>query len=132
MIKVKVLLQQLWTIKINWDDVIPAVIQHIGEKWKKELPTLNEHHIPRCYFPTNVDTGSIELHEFSNASEVAYGGVVYLRAIDSIRQRGSPIASDGKTKVAPIKPLSLPRLELCGAVIVSKLLLHCSQVLDIP
>ena len=68
-IKVKVLLQQLWVFKINWGDVIPAAIQHIWEKWEKELPTLNEHHIPRYYFPTNVDSGSIELHKFSNASK---------------------------------------------------------------
>ena len=37
-----------------------------------------------------------------------------------------------KTKVAPIKPLSFPRLDLCGAVIVSRLLRHCSEVLGIP
>ena len=130
-IKVKVLLQQLWTSKIDWDDVIPAAIQHIWEKWERELPALNEHLISRCYFPTNVDIGSIELHGFSDASEVAYGGVVYLRAIDSSQGVHVSLVM-AKTKVAPIKPLSLPRLELCGAVIVSRLLRHCSEVLGIP
>ena len=77
-IKVKVLLQQLWMLKIDWDDVIPAAIQHTWEKWERELPTLNEHHISRSYFPTNVRMDSIELHGFSDTSKVAYGGVVYL------------------------------------------------------
>ena len=68
----------------------------------------------------SVDVGSIELHGFSDASEVAYGGVVYLTAIDS-RKGVHLLLVMAKTKVAAIKPLSLPRLELCGAVIVSVL-----------
>ena len=60
-----------------------------------------------------------------------YGGVAYLRFknLDNIVRKALVIA---KTKVAPIKVLSMPRLDLCGAVIVSKLLDYCRQVLEIP
>lgn len=74
---------------------------------------------------------SIQLHGFSDASESAYVAVVYLRLTDT---RGgvhiSLVAS--KTKVALIKRLSIPRLELCGAYILSKLLEYVRQALSIP
>ena len=73
----------------------------------------------------------MQLHGFCDASESAYAGVVYLRAVD---QDGFVHISliMAKTKVAPIKRLTMPRLELCGAVIVVKLLNHTARILDIP
>ena len=80
--------------------------------------------------PNGVNTTSRELHGFCDDSELAYGGVVYLRFKDpeDIVLVALVIA---KTKVAQIKNLNMPRLELCGAVIVSRLL-DCRQVLEIP
>ena len=73
------------------------------------------------------------MHGFSDASEFAYGGVVYLRAInpDNAVHVSLVVA---KTKVAPIKSLTMPWLELCGTVYVftAKPLSHCRKVLDVP
>jgi len=74
---------------------------------------------------------SIQLHGFSDASEEAYAGVVYLRLESSDgRVHTTPVVS--KTKVAPIKRLSIPRLELCGAQVLVKLLCHVKKTLDKP
>ena len=69
--------------------------------------------------------------DLANPSEVAYARVVYLRAVD---HNGSVYVSlvMAITKVAPIKRLTIPRLELCEAVIVTKLLSHAAKILNIP
>ena len=74
---------------------------------------------------------TLQLHGFSDASEVAYAGVVYLRIMgrkDSV----STSLCIAKTKVAPIKCITVPHLELCGAVLVARLLHRVAEVLQIP
>lgn len=66
--------------------------------------------IPRCYHPKNVHVVSVQLHGFSDASEVAYDAVAYVRVVDSSDQVHVTLVMV-KTKVAPIKRLSIPRLE---------------------
>ena len=73
----------------------------------------------------------MEIHGFSDASEAAYAAVVYLRITDeSGNVRASLVMS--KTKVAPIKRLTIPRLELCGAQLLAQLIQHVRQVFAIP
>ena len=101
------------------------------ERWCVELPVLCDHLIPQTYFPREVEGSSMQLHGFCDAIESAYAGVIYLRAVD---QDGLVHVSliIAKTKVAPTKCLAMPRLELCGAVIVAKLLNHIAKILNIP
>ena len=130
-IKAKILLQILWLEKIGWDDLVPDAVLQEWSRWRRELPLLSAHHIPRCYYPKEVAITSTQLHGFSDASEKAYSGVVYLRMEDSTGAvHTSLIAS--KTRVAPIKRLTIPRLELNGALILARLLSHCKDVLDLP
>ena len=82
-IKLKVLLQHLWLCKRGWDDLVPSSIVKVWERWREEYPVLHEHLVPRCYFPSSRDITSLQLHGFGDASEVAYGGVIYLRAMDT-------------------------------------------------
>ena len=81
-------------------------------------------------FPGN-HINYIQLHGFSDASEVAYAGVVYFRLVDSKHEVHTSLIMS-KTKVAPIKRLSIPRLELCGAVVLAKLLQHVQRIFNIP
>ena len=130
-IKMKILLQNVWERKIGWDDEVPSALLEIWLRWRKELGYLSEKLIPRCYFSRDFCVISTELHGFCDASELAYAAVAYLRFTDSTgRIQLSLIAS--KTKVAPLKRLSIPRLELCGALLLFQLLHHLGQVFGIP
>ena len=129
-IKAKILLQRVWEARIGWDNLLPESIHQDWMTWRSELPLLTEKHIPRCYHPKNVEIANIELHGFSDASEDAYAGAVYIRVLD---QNGTVHTSlvIAKTKVAPIKRLTIPRLELCGAKLLSQLLRHAQKALSI-
>ena len=129
-IKIKILLQRVWELKVDWDDPIPPEIETIWQQWRMELLLLSDKHIPRCYFPKESVVKSVQLHGFSDASEEAYAGVIYLRMVDSLRVYTSLVAS--KTKVAPIKCLTVPRLELCGARLLAQLLHHIQGVFQLP
>ena len=130
-IKVKILLQRVWESKIDWDDTVPQSIADEWLLWRSQLKSLARKHIPRCYFPKDVHVVSTQLHGFSDASESAYAGVVYLRMVDRDGDvHVSLVAS--KTKVAPLKRLTIPRLELCGAQLLTKLLEHVRLTLEIP
>ena len=67
--------------------------------------------MPRCYFPKH---DNIKLHGFCGASEQAYAGVVYLRMIETKGDIHISLVL-AKTRVASIKRLSIPHLELCGS-----------------
>ena len=86
--------------------------------------------LPRCYY-SQQECVSVELHGFADASTLAYAAVVYVRAVYGDGTVSSEIVV-AKTKVAPLKTVSVPRLELCGAVLLSELLVAVSTALDIP
>ena len=71
------------------------------------------------------------MHCFSDASEKAYAGAVYIRIQCPSGEIHTHLLT-GKTKVAPIKSISLPRLELCGAVLASELLKVVRKEIEIP
>ena len=130
-IKMKILLQRLWEIKLDWDDPVPNDVQEVWSQWRMELPSLSTIHIPRCYSPNGFYVTSMQLHGFSDASEEAYAGVVYLRLVDSKGNTHTSLVIS-KTRVSPIKHLSIPRLELCEAKVLTKLLCHAKKTLNIP
>ena len=130
-IKTKILLQQLWEMKIDWDDDVPTCIRDVWLQWRNELELLSNRHIPRCYYPKEARVVSMQLHGFSDASEQAYAGVVYIRSMDAEDKVHISLVTS-KTKVAPIKRLTIPRLELCGAHLLAQLLHHVKEVLCIP
>ena len=77
----KLLLQELWSLQLYWDDSLPDKLQHKWKSWATDLPCLAEHSIPRHM---GSPTGKVlhkSLHGFSDASSKAYGGVMYLRIV---------------------------------------------------
>ena len=130
-IKVKILFQRLWELKMDWDDPVPMEIQLPWSQWRSELPILSTRLIPRCYFPHDVSIEGTQLHGFSDASENAYSAVTYFRFEDTSGNIHISLITS-KTKVAPIKRLTIPRLELCGAYLLADLLSHVKEVFHIP
>ena len=106
----KILLQQLWEQRVDWDDAVPQPIVEAWLQWRSELLNLlTKKHIPRCYFDKATQISTMQLHGFSDASERAYAAVIYLRMTDSSNNVQTSLVIS-KTKVAPIKRLTIPRL----------------------
>ena len=78
-----------------------------------------------------MSIAALQVHRFGDASESAYASVVYLRMVDTNDQVHVALVIS-KTKVAPIKRLTIPRLELCGAALLADLLYHAKELFDIP
>ncbi|XP_057679968.1 uncharacterized protein LOC130908509 isoform X2 [Corythoichthys intestinalis] len=113
--RAKVLIQQLWSKQRGWDDPdLPSVIRQAWETWENELKHLNSVTIPRCYSTSFSEDMKYDLHVFCDASERAYGAVAYLaiNANDAI-QTSFVMA---RSRVAPKRQQSIPRLELCAAL----------------
>ncbi|XP_048484735.1 uncharacterized protein LOC125490228 [Plutella xylostella] len=114
----KMLIQKLWQLKLDFDDEVPQDVQNEWEKFSNNLVSLENLQIPRLVL---CDTPkSIEMHTFSDASQVAYGTCIYLRSINDNGEVSVKLLC-AKSKVSPIKPTTMPRLELCAALLASKL-----------
>ena len=120
-VKAKMMLQRLWEKQVHWGEPVPKSLLEMWSQWRAELPVLMDKLIPRCYHPKYANIAFKQLHGFSDASEQAYAGVVYLRMVDTNGQVHTSLVI-AKTKVAPIKRISIPRLELCCAQLVAQLL----------
>ena len=130
-IVVKIIFQRLWERGIDWDSPLPADIERDWKEWRNQLPELSSLRIPRCYAPINCQIVDRQLIGFSDASERAYSAMVYLRSVDTAGGVHISLV-EAKTKVAPIKKVSLPRLELCGAHLLARLVKHLKAILEIP
>ncbi|XP_049877869.1 uncharacterized protein LOC126375069 [Pectinophora gossypiella] len=127
-ITAKIFIQKLWIAGLGWDEVVPPELLQEWNKYRSELTDLATVRIPRWL--SSHENDGLELHGFSDASNVAYAAVVYVRVIGIDGKITSHLVT-AKTKVAPIKQVSVPRLELCGAVLVTKLLMEVAEVLKV-
>lgn len=115
----KHLIQYLWTLGLEWDESPPDDVLQIWGKYKNELPLLSEINITRQLIPDNYSL--VVLHGFADSSEKGYAALVYLRFQTSSTNIKVNLVY-AKSKVAPIKKISLPRLELYAAVLLSDVL----------
>lgn len=113
----KHILQQLWLSKMDWDDVPTDDVVEAWSRFKSELPEISKIGIPRLLFSDKVSR--LEMHGFCDASTKGYGCVIYFRIISFSGIKITLIS--GKSKVAPLKVISLPRLELCAALLLADL-----------
>ncbi len=129
----KILVQALWISKKGWDECIGEEMLDKWRKWMNELQYLSMVTMPRCYFPIcpEPEKDKIELHVFCDASERAYGSVAYLRLQDEEGRIHTSFVM-ARSRVAPKKQLSIPRLELCGALTGAQLAKLLSTELTLP
>ena len=125
--QIKIYIQRLWERGLEWDEELPADLTNHWKNWVSQLQFLSTIHIPRYIGVTyNHKVRPIELHTFGDASEVAYASVTYLKSMDEDGHVYVTLLYS-KTKVAPIKLVSLPRLELLASVLAAK---SASYVID--
>ncbi|XP_045450491.1 uncharacterized protein LOC123659288 [Melitaea cinxia] len=123
-IKSKIFLQQLWSNKIDWDQPLPSDEASKWTSFIQNLAQLSSIVIPRHVLKyTDCD---IDLHCFVDASQHTYGATVYLRTVDREGHVNVQLLC-AKARVAPLKTLTIPRLELCGALLGARL---CAKVIE--
>ncbi|XP_049292694.1 uncharacterized protein LOC125768703 [Anopheles funestus] len=121
----KILMQDLWRDNLAWDECVP---HHAVDKWNEftaQLPILRQLHIPRMALPSEAENSI--LHGFCDASTKAYGCAIYARYVDGNGDRQSRLVCS-KSRVAPLKQLTLPRLELQAALLLAELYVRIKDV----
>ena len=117
----KLLLQDLCRRQVEWDAEISDSDTVKWEQWLKELPQLENVEINRCYKPTNFGKIiSCEVHNFADASNVGYGVATYIRLLNDKNDIHCCLIM-GKARVAPLKVITIPRMELTAAMIAVKI-----------
>src|SRR5436190_16546759 len=128
-ITAKILLQELWLLKGDWDDPLTPELNDRWHTYYADLNNLEKVRIPR-WTGRNKENIGIELHGFADASNRAYAAVVYLRVLHSFESVQISLLA-AKTKVAPLKTVSIPRLELNAVVLLCRLLKWIRHSLDL-
>ncbi|XP_037930364.1 uncharacterized protein LOC119665129, partial [Teleopsis dalmanni] len=116
----KILLQGAWQLKLDWDDDLPSEIRKQWTSYREDLALLDNATVVRHVF-SSQGYSHVELHAFCDASEKAYGAAVYIRTV----QKDKTIKLNllcSRSRVAPIKSQTIPRLELCAALLAAELM----------
>ncbi|XP_062618752.1 uncharacterized protein LOC134280361 [Saccostrea cucullata] len=120
-VKGKKILRDLMAEKLDWDDPLPEDQYSLWCEWRESLPALEDITIPRAYaYINSAEVLRRELHIFADASQKAIGAVAYMKTYQT---DGTPHVGfvQAKAKVAPVHGHTIPRLELCAAVLASQL-----------
>jgi hypothetical protein len=115
----KILIQELWSSGLDWDDRLPPGLLKKWCEFRDQLQEASSFTFPRWIGFNPSD--HFEVHGFCDASQQAVAAVVYLRSCSDDGQVTVTLVAS-KTKVAPLKRLTIPRLELEGAVLLTKLM----------
>ncbi|GFU24855.1 uncharacterized protein TNCV_1279911 [Trichonephila clavipes] len=116
----KILLQECWKLGVSWDTELPLSISRKFERWKEHLKCLNNLEIPRCISNELSPNSDLSLHVFCDASKASNASCVFLRT-----EVGGAITCQlvqARARVASIKPITIPRLELLACTIGSRLI----------
>ncbi|XP_064628046.1 uncharacterized protein LOC135487854 [Lineus longissimus] len=129
-LEAKRIMQVLWKMQIGWDDPLPEEVLTSWEQWKAELGALSGIEVLRCYTAGVEDeVKEITLHNFADASEDGYGVCAYLRfQFTDGSVRCAFLCA--RSRCAPIKPNTIPRLELKAATPSVKMYLTVKDEID--
>jgi len=127
-IRAKMIMQEIWLTGADWDEQLGPDLHQKAVQWLTELLEIPAVRFPRC-LQLNHETRQNQLHVFVDASQDAYGAVVYdVKSYDS-GEISSRLVS-AKSRVSPLKSVSIPRLELMAAVLGVNLLMAVADALQ--
>ncbi|XP_055714836.1 uncharacterized protein LOC129808954 [Phlebotomus papatasi] len=116
----KLLLQEAWGAEIGWDEPLPTDILNRWNRYGEDLLGISELHVSRwvssCDFPI-----AREIHIFCDSSSYAYGAVAYVVTLDRSQERFAKLVM-AKSRIAPVQQITIPKLELCAALLGAHLL----------
>lgn len=118
LVRGKIFLQQLWQLKIDWDKPLDADLTRRWDCFYKGFDELSCIIILRKCIPS--PSSEVQLHGFCDASEEAFGAAIYVRSKNEMGNWTIRLLCS-KTRVAPLKGSTIPRLELCGALTLTQL-----------
>ncbi|XP_064473483.1 uncharacterized protein LOC135388091 [Ornithodoros turicata] len=121
-ITVKLLFQNLWRKSLPWDAEFATEDHVVWEKWKADIDAL---HLPRSVFPQS--NALLDVHCFADASPKVYGTTVYVRSRPTNGTTSTQLLL-ARARLAPLKELSLPRLELLACLLSTRFYRHISTV----
>ena len=116
--------------QLSWDDPVPDDLSNEWNSWQRSLCDLEHLSFPRCIIPAEYENGMFELHHFCDASTTGYGASSYLRVVSPTGGISVSLVAS-KARLAPIKVVIIPRLELAAAVIAVRLDNLIKSVLEI-
>ncbi|XP_061707816.1 uncharacterized protein LOC133518203 [Cydia pomonella] len=121
----KYLMQLLWVSGVSWDGDVPESIRLEWQEFKTQLSSLSAVAVPRRLVG-KFDV--LHLHGFCDASERGFCAVIYCRTVTEEGDVDVQLVC-AKSKVAPLRKLSVPRLELLAAVLLSDLMASVVEAL---
>ncbi|XP_035213836.1 uncharacterized protein LOC118187677, partial [Stegodyphus dumicola] len=126
--KAKIFLQRLWLLNLNRDELLP---KKEGDEWKKfstELKVKSKVEVERFIIIAEVEY--VELNGFPDASEVAYGAAIYCKFPSRDGEVTTRLVTS-KSRVSPIKRVTIPRGKFCVAVVLARLIVRVISALEI-
>ncbi|GIY12688.1 uncharacterized protein CDAR_306851 [Caerostris darwini] len=124
----KLLLQEAWRNKLDWDEELTLDMQLRYRRWAKHIAIIEKCRIPRRILYGNFKKAT--LHIFTDASAHGYACCSFLRCEDEGEVKVSLISA--KARVAPVQRPTIPRLELLGAAIGARIASTILEALDLP
>lgn len=124
----KKLMQDVWRCGVHWDESVPQGIHTEWSEFARQLNLINQISFDRKLFIN--DYQNIQFHGFCDASNVGYGACLYVRSSGKNENNVSRLLC-AKSRVALLKTTTIPRLELCGALLLAKLYNEANNALKI-
>ena len=126
----RMIFQKTTKLKLDWDDPIPSDLEREWMAWSRSLSDISHIRFPRCIIPPDFVHSATQLHFFCDASSAAYGAAGYVRTVNKSGQIYVSLLSS-KVRLAPVKPTTIPRLELCAAVLAVSMSKIIQKELDL-
>ncbi|XP_064488324.1 uncharacterized protein LOC135400416 [Ornithodoros turicata] len=129
LVRAKLLFQELWRRNCTWEGALPEGVHEHWKTWTSELSELSSFQVPGCVIsPATQGAKGQELHVLCDESPMAYGVAVYVRCVMSENSFASQLLMS-KGRIAPLRPVSIPRLELLACLLAARL---CHYVRQLP